>query len=683
MPNQQNNNTYMDNQVETENYRIEKFSSWAGIITDQELIQKIENSEFAGKQIEEGRDYCYFLDKKYYTSNTENSEYVCMAYTLNEPSNLERASVMDIVVEESEIYNIHRISVLRNGVLIDKIPDMKIKVLDSENQSSGGILSSNKKINIVIKDLRLNDVLVLEDSRVKTFTDRDFLRKEFSKYVWVSPDNYWAYGNFKFTFINNRDRKIAYKKTFFRDESGNVLEPEINYLNRGEKFVFEADNYINPVDASRQIFPFIDFATDSGWEELSNYFSEIYEGIFNQSSLQDFAPDLVEKLDTISAPDEKLQFAIEYVQNNIYYIFNADEMNGHKPQEPSVTYETKQGDCKAKSVLLKVILDYIGVDSSIVLVNFHTDFYIKYYLPSLLTFNHVIVKISHKNEEYFVDATMRDEFGLLENRGFIYFMHYLEVKPDQELQNRKPYKYPYYCIDEKVNFNVQNSTGNLMLTSTYKGNRANAMRRYFKNTNKREVVDSWNNFLFYSLNYSGDRNGTDIRSIFKDASIDIVSDDKKMNELKIQYKATVENPYYKDPKGNRFLMYFDRNVVKASARDFIHEDLPFWHNFDSEKYEITLQTDLKIDTKEKYTVQESNITNPYFDFTSRKKINKNGATIFIEYNPLVNIEIESKDFEEFRSAHHTVADSNFGLGIDIIEPGLMNMLKFSFKKRFN
>ncbi|MGG7506948.1 hypothetical protein ACQ7CW_24830, partial [Chryseobacterium arthrosphaerae] len=85
------------------------------------------------------------------------------------------------IVEENEVYQIHRISVLRDGVLIDKIPDTKIKVLDSENQSSGGGLSSNKKINITIKDLRLYDVLVLEDSQIKGFTDRDFLRKEFSK----------------------------------------------------------------------------------------------------------------------------------------------------------------------------------------------------------------------------------------------------------------------------------------------------------------------------------------------------------------------------------------------------------------------------------------------------------------------------------------------------------------------
>lgn len=672
----------MDNQIHIENYKIQKPESWAGSVDDQQLIEKIRESDFSNKQINEGRDYCYFLDKIYYTSNAESNEYVCMAYTLNEPSNLERASVMDVVVEENEVYHIHRISVLREGVLIDKIPDTKIKVLDSENQSSGGILSSNKKINITIKDLRLYDILILEDSRVKAFTDRDFLRKEFSKYVWVSPDNYWAYGSYQFTFVNEREEPVAYKKVFFRDEQGNVLKPETHHLKKGERFVIREENYINPVDASREIFPFIDFATESNWKDLSNYIAPIYEEIYNKSSLKDFAPKLVEKLDAISNQDEKLQFAIEYVQNNIYYIFNADEMNGHKPQEPSVTYENKQGDCKAKCVLLKVVLDYIGVDSSVVLVNYHTDYYIKYYLPSLLSFNHVVVKINYKGEEYFIDATIRDEFGMIENRGFIYFMHYLEVKRDQELQQRKPFRYPYYCIDEKVEFNAENKTGKLKLTTVYKGNRANAMRRYFKNTNKREVIDSWNNFLFYSLNYSNDRNGMDVRNIFKDASIEIISDDKKLNEFKIEYQATVENPYYVDPQNNRFLMYFDRNVIKASARDFLHKDLPFWHNFDTEKYEINLYTDQKIDTEEKYTVQESTINNPYFEYTSRKKITKNGATVFIDYKPLVNLEIPQEEFETFRAAHHTVADSNFGLGIDIIEPGLMNQLKFSFKKRF-
>ncbi|BDU24673.1 hypothetical protein [Flavobacterium sp. GSB-24] len=671
----------MENTIETESYKIQKPENWASIINDDQLIGYIKESDFSNKQVDEGRDFCYFLDKIYYTSDTENSEYACVAYTLNEPSNLESASVKDVVVEENETFIIHRISVLRDGVLIDKIPDTKIKVLDNENQSEGGVLSSTKKINITIKDLRLYDILIAEDSRVKVFTDRDFLRKEYLKYVYVTPSTYWAYGNYKFTFINDRKAPIAYKKTFYRDNAGNVLEPEINYLKKGERFVIEKENYINSFDINREIAPYIDFATDSNWTDLSNYISPLYDEIYSNASLKEFAPKLVEKLDAISDKDEQLRFAIEYVQNHVNYIFNADEMNGHKPQEPAITYENKQGDCKAKSVLLKVVLDYINIDSSVVLVNFNSDHYIKHYLPSLLTFNHVIVKINYKDETYFIDATTRDEFGLIENRCFIYFMHYLEVKPNQQLQIRKPHRFSYYGINEKVDFSAQNNEGHLKLTTTYKGNRANYMRKYFKNTNKREIIDSWNNFLFYTLNYSSDRNGTDIRTIFKDAAIEIVSDDKMLNEFTIQYNSSIENPYFTDDQKNRFLMYFDRNVVKNNARDFMHTDVPFWHNFDNEKYEINLHTDQKIDTEEKFTRQESNINNPYFDYTSRKKVTKNSASIFVDFKPLVNLEIPAADFEKFRTDHHTIADSNFGVGIDIIEQGLLNLIKFNFKKR--
>ena len=672
----------MEQPVQPENYKIQKPESWVTPITDDQLLNYIQESDFSNQQTDEGRDYCYFLDKIYYTNDNENSEYACLAYTLNEPSNLERASVIDMVVEENETYILHRISVVRDGVLIDKIPDTKVKVLDNENQSSGGVLNSTKKINITIKDLRLYDVLVMEDSRVKIFTERDFMRKEFARYVWISPDIYWAYGSYKFTFINEREKTIAYKKSFFRDADGKLLEPEINYLQKGERFIIAEHKYANGVDSNREIAPFIDFATDSNWVDLSNYIAPLYEDVYRTAAVQEFAPDLVEKLDAIADKGDQLQFAIEYVQNHVYYVFNADEMNGHKPQEPAITYQNKQGDCKAKSVLLKVILDYIGVEASVVLVNFNVDYYIKYYLPSLLTFNHVIVKIDYKGESYFIDATAQNEFGLIENRSFIYFRQYLEVAPNQELQLRNPHRFPYYGIDEKVTFTIQDTTGDLQLTTTYKGNRANGMRKYFKNTNKREILDSWNNFFFYTLNYCNDRNGTDNRDIFKEATIGIVSDDKKANEFTIAYKATVVNPYFVDAEKNRFMMYFDRNLVKENVRDYVHTDFLFWHNFDNEKYEINLYTDQKIDTTEKYTVQESTINNPYFDFVSRKKITKNGGTNFIDFKPLINLEIPEADFEAFRTDHHTIADSNCGLGVDIIEEGLLNRLKFNFKKHF-
>ena len=658
-------------------YKIQAAPQWADTLTNEQIIKLCEDSPFATEQIEEGRDFCYLLNKYYYVDDQQNADYALMAYTLTQPENLERASVGDMVLEENECYEIHRIAVIREGEYIDKLPDTNIKVLDNENNSNGGVLSKSKKINVSIRDLRLYDILILEDTRTKVFSEKEFVRRDFVKHIYVTPDTYWAYGKYHYKFINNREKKVAYKRFFFRDSEGNAIEQPVEYLEKGGVFEIEHTNYINPVDPNREIFPFIDFATESTWKDLSNYIYPLYEDVLKQSNLQQFAPDLVEKLDKLPTLDEQIQFAIEYVQNNIYYTYNADEMNGHKPQEPAITFQNKQGDCKAKCVLLKTILDYLEVDSSIVLVNYNADFYLKYYLPSLLSFNHVIVKIRHNAEDYFVDTTSRNEFGRLEKRTVLSFCHYMEIKENASLQVRKASFFELPCIDEHVKVVVNGDKGKITLNTTYRYNRANNMRNYFKQTNKKELIDGWNRFLFYNLNYINDRSEQDIREIFKDASIKIEKDDKQENELTIAYEATILKPYF-TKEGQEFLMYFDHSVLKKDLLDFRHKDSSYWHNYDSEHYIIELYADKPIDTKEKYTIQELDISNDYFTYKSKKTIDKTSGKVEISYNPLTNIEITLDKIQELKDDYNRIGDSNFGLGIDILPKGLWGKIKSLF-----
>ena len=659
-------------------YKIQAAPQWADTLTNEQIIKLCEDSPFSTEQIEEGRDFCYLLNKYYYVDDQQNADYALMAYTLTQPENLERASMSDMVLEENECYEIHRIAVIREGEYIDKLPDTKIKILDNENNSNGGVLSKSKKINVSIRDLRLYDILILEDTRTKVFSEKEFVRRDFVKHIYVTPDTYWAYGKYHYKFINNREKKVAYKRFFFRDTEGNAMEQPIEYLEKGQVLEISHTNYINPVDPNREIFPFIDFATESTWKDLSNYIYPLYEDVLKPSNLQQFAPDLVEKLDKLPTLDEQIQFAIEYVQNNIYYTYNADEMNGHKPQEPAITFQNKQGDCKAKCVLLKTILDYLEVDSSIVLVNYNADFYLKYYLPSLLSFNHVIVKIRHNAEDYFVDATSRNEFGRLEKRTVLSFCHYMEIKENASLQVRKASFFELPCIDEHVKVVVNGDKGKITLNTTYRYNRANNMRNYFKQTNKKELIDGWNRFLFYNLNYINDRSEQDIREIFKDASIRIENDNKEENELTIAYEATIIKPYFTNKEGREFLMYFDHSVLKKDLIDFRHKDSSYWHNYDSEHYIIELYADKPIDTKEKYTIQELDISNDYFTYTSKKTIDKTSGKVEISYNPLSNIEITLDKIQELKDDYNRIGDSNFGLGIDILPKGILSKIRSWF-----
>src|SRR5690554_6168195 len=97
----------------------------------------------------------------------------------------------------------------------------------------------------------------------------ELLRQLVAKHVYVTPDTYWAYGTYNYKFINERSKRVVYKKYFFRNEQGEVLPDETAYLEKGQAFELHYENYINQVDAGRELFPFIDFVSDATWNELS------------------------------------------------------------------------------------------------------------------------------------------------------------------------------------------------------------------------------------------------------------------------------------------------------------------------------------------------------------------------------------------------------------------------------
>lgn len=669
----------MEQELE-EKYKIGAPEAWAAPLSEEELLSNMVESDFSQQQYDEGKDYCYFLRKIQYTDDTQNAEYNCMAYSVQQPGTLEFASVNEFVLYPSEHMVFHRIAILRDGVLIDKLPDTTFKVLDNEGESLDGVINSSKKININIKDVRLYDIILVEDTRVLTFSDKDFLRKELIKYVWSSPDVYWAYGSYTFDFMNKRSKPVAYKKQFFRDEQADLVPIEEGVIAPGETFSLRYADYLNPVDVNRELFPFIDFSTQYTYEELLLLVLPYYEVTLSSKPLLEYAPDLVAQLDALNDDIEaKIQLAIEFVQNHVRYIYNEEEMHGHKPQDPWITYEFKQGDCKAKTVLLKCVLDYIGVASSIALVNYQADYYLRHYLPSLFNFNHVIVKIHHNEQDYFVDATYRDEYGTLENRTFISFLNYMEIKPNNVLQQRESYTSPNFSIFDEITLDVKDEVGTISIKTTHRYGRANGMRRYVKMTNKKAVIDNTNNFVFNCMDFSEGENGNDKRELFKNASLTVLSDDKVNNIFVTLYTATINKPYYVGNNGRKYVKFYDGNILKNHLKDYVLKDVSFWHTYDRERYSITIRSDKPIDTEDHYTNRQMDVHYVLFKYSLKKKIDKYGATAEIEYTPLSNVEVPIEDIADLRDKYAAIGkESAFGLGVAMAKPSFFDSVRALF-----
>ncbi|EAC4531616.1 transglutaminase family protein [Listeria monocytogenes] len=648
--------------------------------TKQENIDawlKTQDKAFYDSQIAQERDYCFWCNIVETAKPNSRTSYTSMAYTLNEPNMLNSAGKTSFILSEEEVLYIHTLSVVRDGKVIDKLDDINVKVLDyvrDENQAS---FNDEKKVTVLIRDLHLNDIFVIETSIERKYEESS-IRNQFFRWIYSAPNSYWAYGKYRFELKNETEKKLETNFHYFRDEVGTILEKDKVMVPHNESYTIEKENYIGEDPKELEIVPFIDFVTEQTYPEITTTISDIYQK-FYQVNLADFAADLVTELDALPSLDHKIKHAIDFVQKEVYYLYNEAEMDGHEPQAAEVTYTTKQGDCKAKTVLLKVILDYLGVDSDLILVNYDSDIFLSVYTPSPFNFNHAILKITHEGQVYFVDATMSNDQGILANRQKNSFIYYLEIKAGTELQKQEPFEDEVPTVEENFRCDVKGNVAEVVFERKLRGGMANGSREMFKNESNKEVINRYNYTTYKCMTLYKNFEENEIEQHFSNTSVQIVEDNKDLNELSIVYKATITDPYEVEKK-NRYLHFWNYgNFIDDAAEKHFHKDFPYWIDRNRIKTEVHLTTDKSIDQQEHYTCQECDIKSKYLKHRMTKKIHKNGASCYIDYRPYRNLTIKGKELEEYIKANKQVLDSNWGIGIDIIEDGLFKKLGKLFK----
>lgn len=648
--------------------------------TKQENIDswlKTQDKNFYDAQIAKERDYCFWCNIVETTKPNSRTSYTSMAYTLNEANMLNSAGKTSFILTEEEVLYIHTLSVVRDGKVIDKLDDIDVKVLDYVRDENQATFNDEKKVTVLIRDLHLNDIFIIETSIERKYEESS-IRNQFFRWIYSAPNSYWAYGKYRFELKNETEKNLEANFHYYRDEAGSILEKDKLMIEHNQSYTIEKEDYIGEDAKELEITPFIDFVTEQTYPEITKTISDIYQK-FYQVNLSDFAADLVAELDALPSLDYKIKHAIDFVQKEVYYLYNETEMDGHEPQSVEVTYKTKQGDCKAKTVLLKVILDYLGVDSELILVNYSSDVFLSVYTPSPFNFNHAILKITHNNQVYFIDATMSNDQGFLANRQKNSFMYYLEVKAGSELQKHEPFQDEIPSIEEKFHCDVKGNVAEVIFERKLRGEKANQTRELFKNDSKNNIINQYN-FVIYSNMYLYKKyEANEIDNYFSNTSIEIVKDNKEVNEISLIYKATISEPYEIE-NNKRFLHFWSWGYfVDDEADKFFHKDFPYWIDRNYIKTEIHLTTDHAIDQTEQYTRQECDINSKYVKHRVTKKISKHGASCYIDYQPYHNLTISGKELEDYVKANKEILNSNWGIGIDIIEDGLFKKLGKLFK----
>lgn len=111
--------------------------------------------------------------------------------------------------------------------------------------------------------------------------------------------------------------------------------------------------------------------------------------------------------------DARIMAALRYVQREISYFAITLGEGGYRPVPPAHTLRFREGDCKAKTVLLISLLAEMGIESHAALVHSTMGRALGDMPATPLAFDHVIVTLEYGNRRLWLDPTMMEQTGRL------------------------------------------------------------------------------------------------------------------------------------------------------------------------------------------------------------------------------------------------------------------------------
>lgn len=634
--------------------------SWVDSLTDQEIINMVAESdsreEFVARKVAQ-KGICYIHRRSLRTSEQKNEEYDLRVWGLNTTEILQSASIQEHGIGPRDDLAFNRVKVIRDGKIVDKASNLTTRTLSDEKSSQRGMLLKASKVHCVISDLRLGDIMILETHKVTRFDEKNEIDKHYYRFVQLLPAGYWFYGNYDFSFFQERSKEICVSKRYFRDAAGEFLPQEETMVKKGESFKFSISDYRNE---DQDIFsPMFEMATVATWEEISTYVDSLYKETFSKHAALHPDQSLRQQLSSTDDIEQKIRRVIEYVQDNIVYLHDAEVMHAHVPQSAQEVTSNKSGDCKAKSLLLVRLLEQVGIPSNITLVNYGYDRYIGRSLPSPFVFNHAIVRVERNGKEYFIDPTWSNRAGLLENRAEPLFSTYLEIKSGATLGYKSEIASPTLNTEENTTITIKRGVGKVELAATYRCDSADIERGNIRNNTNEQLLRYKNSIMRGRLQYGKDKEDSEL---FANTTYRVVHDDKDKNELSVLYKTDLLQPVRTSNGYLTFRYYYPFNDNQILG--YSHKDAPLisFMGF-STRDSLQVISNRIFLWRYKVTKKELEIDNKYFSFSNKKRIRFLSASVTSEFRPKRYAVIPREDLAVLREDIRKIGDSNYGIGV--------------------
>ncbi|HEV7403540.1 MAG TPA: DUF3857 domain-containing transglutaminase family protein, partial [Chthoniobacteraceae bacterium] len=302
---------------------------------------------------------------------------------------------------------IHSLLVRRAGAAVEHAQPERLRFLQREEQLDRYVMHGQVTVLVLLEDVRPGDILDL------SLTTRSRPR--------LLPDRFWFFVSVpsevplrmcRFSIRFPKGRRFAWKA--YAPGFAPVIEQA-----EGEttwRWTMENTVALEPeAQVPTWLLPplWLQVSDCASWQEVIAAVGGAWQEALDGPELTRKAEEIALAAETLAQRVEK---ALEFVQDEIRYLSVNIELGGQIPAAPGDVLRRRYGDCKDKSFLLSQLLRRLGVPARPVLVNSLWRQSVQELLPTPDAFDHAVVEYELEGRRYWADATLTLQGGGARNR---------------------------------------------------------------------------------------------------------------------------------------------------------------------------------------------------------------------------------------------------------------------------
>jgi transglutaminase-like putative cysteine protease/lipoprotein NlpI len=349
-------------------------------------------------------------DVQYFVGDASQA-YVHRALMAHEAAGIGALGQIEIEFQpDYQKVHLHTLRIIRGGKAIDKLKTADIRFLQRERGLDNGVYSGTATAAIVNPDVRLGDTLEVEYTIVGD--NPVFGGKFFQAAAWDSS----APTSLRRVILNTpENRPIAHQLAGGSRGSDPVVSETQAIGRRIVSFTAErlpATLHESAVPGDVQAYRWLQFSEFDSWRAVNRW----AQGLFDSKPSAALA-EAVAPMRNAASQEAAVTQTLAFVQNEIRYLSISMGQNSHRPFAPDIVLARRYGDCKDKSLLMVAMLRELGIAAEPVLVSTTMRKGLKALLPSPALFDHAIVRVTLRDQEYYLDPTRQGQYGPLDRMG--------------------------------------------------------------------------------------------------------------------------------------------------------------------------------------------------------------------------------------------------------------------------